>query len=157
MWFLSEEPDLLSGLRKQNCVWKEKWVQFHECPSILCEDFSGPSARNAILKRTNCLTYRDDKEYYMEKTLEPVSVKEVILRDISIQILGDLKWFSSTFWLKTNPHMYNGNYVRKRKESLESNILKYSHSVQRIIFIPTSQNGKTTECMGKGVECSELL
>ena len=60
----------------------------------------------------------------MEKTLEPVFVKEAILRDISIQILGDLKRFSSTFWLKTNPHMYNGNYVRKRKESLESNILK---------------------------------
>ena len=78
------------------------------------------------------------------------------MRDISVQILGDLKRFSSTFWLKTNPHIYKGNYVRKRKESLESNIVKYSHSVQRIIFIPTCQNGKTTECMGRGVECSEL-
>ena len=75
---MSEEPDLLSGLRKQNCLWKDKWVQFHECPGILCEDFSGPSVRNAILKRINCLTYRDDKDYYMEKTLEPVFVKEAI-------------------------------------------------------------------------------
>lgn len=66
---LSEEPELLSGLRKQNRVWQEKWVQSHECPGKLCEESSGPSARSAVLRRTNCLTHRDDEDYYMENTL----------------------------------------------------------------------------------------
>ena len=53
--------------------------------------------------------------------------------------------------------MCDGNYVRKGKESLESNIVKYSHSLQRIVFVSTFQNEKTSECIGSEVECSDLL
>ena len=57
---LSEEPDLL-GDKKSEFSPMNAPVNYVKS--------SGPSARNAVPRRTNCLTYREDKGHYMEKTL----------------------------------------------------------------------------------------